>query len=1158
MKRYLVLLLLSAAMAASAKTGRTYYSAEMIEKARAKVEKTDWGRGALEKLHKKSDWLVEMSDEELWNFVPPPEQLRALNVSFGVGCPDCGKEIFRSGGHYPWIMTHDAPFKVQCPLCKKKFPENDFEPWNENSLADKPLSGKKRIDHGAGWLSEDGVRYYFVGTYVFWHRWQRQVLPGIYTLSKLYLLTGKPEYAHKCAVLLSRVARDYPQFDYRVQSYHNGKWPARINGRILDYIWTNETTGESSKAYDAIYPIFVEDKELMAFLAQKGVPDPRRTIEKAMLCTMIDDLKTGFIKGNMGMHQNAMCKAAIVLDNEDPEYGPTKAECGKWIMTGGGGTEYLLWNGFYRDGHGGESSPGYSSGWSINFYTVANLLPKLGVRIWDVPKMKKMADTGPDMAVAGITTPSIGDCGTIFGAGRVGWTAALQGPAFMHYKDPRHAAILKTIKAKSVRLFEDLFDEEAVAQAAEGVELEFKTRHLGGYGLAILESREKENPRGACMYYGFSGGGHGHRDRLTIQFMAYGKPILTDMGYPAHWLPKNTYWTSNTASHYGVVVDQVCQQTTNRAWLRTLADAGYVQLMDADASLVAYPKRTDRYRRTVALVDIDAERSYLLDIFRVRGGRQHDYSFHGPPFPEFSVSGATPGPVQKKGTVLGEDIPFAGIPSNCGSLNDGGYRLPLRQSPDVLLDPSISYAVRGQEAWASYHDGNEILTRKVGATMTLPIVEVPAGKCKILLRVYDYNSGENTLTLGLGETQVDLTYSPSGSKGYRWIDVVADLPAAASTFSMQAKRIGQPWCLVRNVVLSKDLGSSVPTVGDPRTSGFQYLFNVRRMKPKGAWSATWRDPQEDLALTTTVPAGVAEEVILADSEAELKPKHPDTLQYFLARNQSGKDDLTSIYISVSEAHRGAAKVQAVEKLKAIAKNPEAACAVSVRTSERTDLVHSSLRPEQQCRWQTEAGILEVRAEFASVSIDKDGVSRAAIVNGSSLKLGTFALSAPRQPTATVVAVDHQSNSITLDIALENPGLYIGRVAILGNELQQTSYKVVGATIEDGRTILSFGDVLCLVQMGLIDEYGEDSLKLSKLERVDGRQHTGRWLYNEDRSRGFRISNIKGAYFTIEANSADLKSIFTDSDRNGETRFWISDIGCGDSCRLPSIVTYKRE
>ena len=99
-----------------------------------------------------------------------------------------------------------------------------------------------------------------------------------------------------------------------------------------------------------------------------------------------------------------------------------------------------------------------------------------------------------------------------------------------------------------------------------------------------------------------------------------------------------------------------------------------------------------------------------------------------------------------------------------------------------------------------------------------------------------------------------------------------------------------------------------PRTVDVRTSGFQYLFNVRRMAPEGPWSATWRAPDSDLALTTFMPENSAQEIILADAEPELQPGAPETLQYFLARNALPIDDpgsdLSSTYITVSEPHRG--------------------------------------------------------------------------------------------------------------------------------------------------------------------------------------------------------------------------------------------------------------
>ncbi len=1147
-----------------AKSGRTYYDDEMMGRVADKIARYDWAKRQVEGSKAACGRWLAMSDDELWDFVPPPEQLRALNVSFGNGCPIHGKEVFRKGGHYPWIMSSDRPFKVKCPVGGEEYPGNDFEPWNLNALTDKPETGPGYVDHGAGWVDDKGIRYFFVGTYVFWHRWQREVLPAVSALANAYLLSGEPVFAHKCAVLLASIAEKYERYDYRVQAYHNGRWPAHINGRILDYIWSTGVTGSMAMAYDAIYPALDTTPDLLTFLKGRQIDDPRRFIETKMLNVMAEDIMRGFVVGNQGMHQQALSVVAIVLDNDDAEKGPTTGQMRDWIMTGPGTTEYLLWNGFYRDGHGGESSPGYSSGWCSNFYSVARLLPKLGVEIWDNPKVKKLADIGLDMAIAGEWTPCIGDSGNIFGSRYVGWSPQVLGAAFTHYKDPRYAQALTLRKASSESLFEDYFDEDEVAQvvAKVGTDMEFSTRNLGGYGLAILEAGQGEKRRGVSMYYGFAGGGHGHYDRLTMEIIAHDRPMLTDMGYPAHWLPKNTYWTSNTISHYCVVVDQHRQETTERGYLNTLAGSPQVQLMDASAERGTYPTTCSLYRRTAALIDVSPESSYLLDIFRVRGGFQHDYSFHGPPFPEFTVTGAEPGPVQAKGTLMGDDVEFGGTPSTQFSLgSSGGLVLPLRKAEGVLED-SRPYAERSLEGWAGY-SGSSVLTRKEGAVLKAKFPEVPAGKVKLFVQVHNYGGGVCAVDVSLGGAATQLKWGPEGAGSAEWVSQVLELTSPAQEISIAATEVGQAYALILNAVLSSDLEATQPRMVDMLTSGFQYLFNVRRMRPEGTWSATWRNSEDDLALTMTMPAGCAQEVILADAEAELKPGHPNTLQYVLGRNvledaQAEEEGLHSAFISVSEPHKGPATIKDVSRLQAV-KAGEEAVGLAVTHNDVRDLIHSSLDAADECLWQDGDRELAATGEFALASLDNAGVSRACLVNGTALRCGDFELHADPSPSGKVLSVDHHRNAITVDSEIELPQALVGRVVILGNELQQTSYTIKKATAVGGHTTLDFGDVLFLIQMGYVEEVNKDNstVRLAKLDRVDGRRHEGRWLYNEDRSRGFCIARCSGDTFALEGVEGDLDAIFADADGDGRRLYWISDIGPGDTYRIPALTYVER-
>jgi len=123
------------------KQGRTYYTEQKVEHMRAQIAQQEWARQAARSAEDAVQWVVGMSDQELWDFVPPPEQARALNVCFGVGCPVHGAEVFRRGGHYPWIMSRDKPFKVKCPVGGEEYPSNDFKGWNLEGARGKPETG---------------------------------------------------------------------------------------------------------------------------------------------------------------------------------------------------------------------------------------------------------------------------------------------------------------------------------------------------------------------------------------------------------------------------------------------------------------------------------------------------------------------------------------------------------------------------------------------------------------------------------------------------------------------------------------------------------------------------------------------------------------------------------------------------------------------------------------------------------------------------------------------------------------------------------------------------------------------------------------------------------------------------------------------------------
>lgn len=119
---------------------------------------------------------------------------------------------------------------------------------------------------------------------------------------------------------------------------------------------------------------------------------------------------------------------------------------------------------------------------------------------------------------------------------------------------------------------------------------------------------------------------HSHFDALNLGLFAHDLPMICEQGYPLYtggW-PARWHWTSHTRSHATVTVDDACQQHCGEGRLLAFAGRGGVRMISAEAPCVY--DNVSRYRRTVIAVEVTPEQTFVLDVFRVRGGRRHDYN----------------------------------------------------------------------------------------------------------------------------------------------------------------------------------------------------------------------------------------------------------------------------------------------------------------------------------------------------------------------------------------------------------------------------------------------------------------------------------------------------------------------------------------------------
>lgn len=127
--------------------------------------------------------------------------------------------------------------------------------------------------------------------------------------------------------------------------------------------------------------------------------------------------------------------------------------------------------------------------------------------------------------------------------------------------------------------------------------------------------------------------GHDHYGSLSLLLFAQGKELVSDIGY-THTRART--WTMTTAAHNTVVVDgksqRQRQRKSARAGLGDLvlhnAETPGFQVVEVRADDV-YPDHVTDYRRALIAVRSDQDVNYVVDLFHVAGGKQHDWFLHG-------------------------------------------------------------------------------------------------------------------------------------------------------------------------------------------------------------------------------------------------------------------------------------------------------------------------------------------------------------------------------------------------------------------------------------------------------------------------------------------------------------------------------------------------
>ena len=717
-----VLSVLGAAVGADAKESSRFVTAEMRARALRHAGALPWVQAWQQEYSKAAAAWVTPSDADLWRLVPSQEVPRTIYLAAGIlyegnadACPNCGKPVGYDGRVDIWKQD----WKIACPHCRETFPKNDFRAFYQSSLdehgyfrrdrgdrtllfnADHPDPNDPKhllwVDDGYGMKDEKGKVHHAVA-YCAASYWN-SIIAGVESLAWAYAMTSETRYAHKAAVLLDRIADVYPDMDYYplgklgFQHSHGGS----LHGRIRGTIWETGTGESLARAYDLIFDGIQADPDLVAFcaaqstrfnLGDKGSAAAIcRRIEDRLLLEILRSVKDGRIDGNTGMTHTCLAVTAIALDRPgvteewldwlfdpafpvtNPDYRRTKDSV-PWAMV----------EGLDRDGMGGECG-GYGLIWSRCMLRLAEILADYPAYqrhdlLKEYPKLRQSVLVEARLNALDGVMPNFGDTGACGLWGRVGSAEHfLRG--YRLFRDPRMAAWAwrrAEGKATALRLRPaSAFEAEpealvgAVEAAAGQTDPRLSSDFLSRYGQAILQTERAENGRAIALHFGASKG-HSHHDNLSLALFAHGVDLLPDHGYPAFTglYPQRIAWTSNTSSHSTLMIDDQRSAYSPGGKLELFAVQAPLRVMQV-ASPAAYGKATEAYRRTVALVDVSDTDSYVLDLFRARGGTTHRLIYGGGA--STAVAVGLDLVAQEKGTFAGPDVAFETLPGKGETIN---------------------------------------------------------------------------------------------------------------------------------------------------------------------------------------------------------------------------------------------------------------------------------------------------------------------------------------------------------------------------------------------------------------------------------------------------------------------------------------------------------
>ena len=520
---------------------------------------------------------MELSEEQMLAFVPPYGHNQFCE------CPHCyggveGNDVFT------WSIAR--PEELVCRFCKTVVLPNPAYAETK-SLAGQNLLGETVIFPYA--YNEEKKVAHFLSSHLWLHKraWLTRQMD---ILARAYAATGDGRYARRVALCLDTFAQVYPHYPVmqstiRRFAFREQKAPYPWDSGRWNH-FHNEVPIEVIPAYDLVY----DSPEFDRLSAERGY-DVRERIEQDFLkaATAAALLYPDFVSNVIGYSPRSAALLGQVI--AEPRYV-------HWAF---GWMEANVTRGFSRDGMWNEGTPSY------HYMTLGGLKSCFA-------------------AVEGYSDP-------------LGYKDPVDGTRFDQLDPTRELPLWARCLTAAEAICLPSGDSPCIHDSWYHERRAAPRDVTGSAILPGLGHVALGRGRGAAQlqaHLHFSGAyGHAHYDALNLLLWAKEREMLPDLGYT--WTQMR-YWTASTLAHNLVAVDRRDQDPDRVGGSLLLylpgdpqrPDGLDVGAVEAEAPL-AYQSVKDLslYRRLLVTIPISAADAYVVDVFRVRGGKTHDWTLNG-------------------------------------------------------------------------------------------------------------------------------------------------------------------------------------------------------------------------------------------------------------------------------------------------------------------------------------------------------------------------------------------------------------------------------------------------------------------------------------------------------------------------------------------------